>query len=101
VQTPSANLGNIFTACFANGGSTGTGCTLTPEQITLALDTTSAHSFGFIVPNVGVGTHALKVQAQVNTSASGSNGGVAVSNALYGIGSLTVEAVRLVNSFSF
>jgi hypothetical protein len=101
VQTLTANLGNIFTNCFANGGSTGTGCTLTPEQITLALDTTSAHSFNFIMLNVGSGTHTLVVQAQVNTSATGSNGGVAVSNALYGLGSLTVESVRLVNSFMF
>src|SRR5262249_24379634 len=50
IQTLTANLGNIFTDCFANGG---TGCTLTPEQITLALDTTSAHSFNFILLNVG------------------------------------------------
>ena len=28
-------------------------------------------------------------------------GGVAISNALYGLGSLTVESMRLVNSFSF
>jgi hypothetical protein len=101
IQTLSANLGNIFTSCFANGGSTGTGCTLTPEQITLALDTTSAHSFNFIMLNVGTGTHEVKVQAQVNTSATGQNGGVAVANALYGLSSLTVESVRLVNSFSF
>lgn len=101
VQTLSANLGNIFTSCFAMGGTTGTGCTLTPEQITLALDTTSAHSFNFIMLNVGSGTHTLKVQAEVNTSATGSNGGVAVSNALYGLGSVTIETVRLVNSFMF
>ncbi len=98
VQTLSANLGNIFTNCFAMGG---TGCTLTQEQITLALDTTSAHSFNFIMLNVGTGSHTLKVQAQVNTSATGTNGGVAVSNALYGLGSVTIESVRLVNSFMF
>jgi hypothetical protein len=101
IQTLTANLGNIFTDCFANGGSTGTGCTLSPEEITLALDTTSAHSFNFIALNVGSGNHTLKVQAQVNTSATGSNGGVAISNALYGLGSLTIESVRLVNSFLF
>ncbi len=42
IQTLTANLGNIFTDCFAKGGNTGTGCALTQEQITLALDTTSA-----------------------------------------------------------
>jgi len=101
IQTLSANLGNIFTDCFANGGNTGTGCTLTQEQITLALETTSAHSFNFILVNVGTGTHTLLIQAQVNTSATGTNGGVSISNAMFGLGSVTVESVRFVNSFSF
>jgi hypothetical protein len=101
VQTLTANLGNIFTDCFANGGNIGTGCTLTQEQITLALDTTSAHSYNFILLNVGAGTHTLLVQAEVNTNATGSNGGVAISNAMFGLGSVTIESVRLVNSFSF
>jgi hypothetical protein len=34
-------------------------------------------------------------------SATTSGGGVAISNALYGLGSLTIESVRLVNSFTF
>lgn len=101
IQTLTANLGNIFTDCFANGGNTGTGCTLTQEEITLALETTSAHSFNFILVNVGSGTHTLLIQAQVNTEATGSNGGVAISNAMFGLGSVTVESVRFVNSFSF
>ena len=101
IQTLSANLGNIFTDCFANGGNTGTGCTLTQEQITLALETTSAHSYNYILVNVGAGTHTLLIQAQVNTSATGSNGGVSISNAMFGLGSVTVESVRFVNSFSF
>jgi len=101
IQTLSANLGNIFTDCFANGGNTGTGCTLTQEQITLALETSSAHSYNFILVNVGTGTHTLLIQAQVNTSATGTNGGVSISNAMFGLGSVTVESVRFVNSFSF
>lgn len=101
IQTLTANLGNIFTDCFATGGNTGTGCSLTQEQITLALETTSAHSFNFILVNVGTGTHTLLIQAQVNTSATGSNGGVSISNAMFGLGSVTVESVRFVNSFSF
>jgi pantothenate kinase len=74
---------------------------LTQEQITLVLGTTSAQSYGFILPNVGTGTHTVLVQAQVNTGSTSSGGGVAVSNAMLGLGSLTVESVRLVNSFSF
>jgi hypothetical protein len=98
VQTLTANLGYIFTQCIASGL---TGCVLTPEQITLALDTTSAHSFSFILLNVGTGTHLLQLQARASSASSGTNGGVAISDALYGLGSLTVESVRLVNSFSF
>ncbi len=98
IQTLTANLGYIFTDCLATGG---TGCLLTQEQITLALDTTSAHSYNFILVNVGTGTHTLLVQSQVNTNATGSNGGVAISNAMFGLGSVTLESVRLVNSFSF
>ena len=71
---------------------------------TLVLDTTSAHTFNFVLPNVGTGTHLLTVQAQISTDNtsifSNSNGGVSASNALFGLGSLTVDAVRLVNSFT-
>lgn len=98
VQTLTANLGYIFTQCIAQGL---TGCVLTPEQISLALDTTSAHSFNFILLNVGTGMHTIHVQARASSASSGTNGGVAISDALYGLGSLTVESVRLVNSFSF
>ena len=46
----------------------------------------------------------LVVQAQIstdNTSVfSNRNGGVSISNALFGLGSLTIDAVRLVNSFT-
>ncbi len=102
IQTLSANLGYVFTDCFANGGNTGTGCTLTPEQITLVLDTTAAHSFAFILPDVGVGNHTLRIQARSSTSTTGTDPvNVAIANAVYGLGSLTVESVRLVNSFSF
>jgi hypothetical protein len=98
VQILTANLGYILTQCIAQGS---TGCILTPEQITLALDTTSAHSFNFILLNVGTGTHTIQIQARARSASGGVNGGFAVSNAMYGLGSLTVESVRLVNSFAF
>ena len=101
IQSLSANLGYIFTQQCAGSPTT---CTLTPEEITLVLDTSSAHSFNFILPNVGTGTHTLTVQAQISTDNTSvftnSNGGVSASNALFGLGSLTVDAVRLVNSFT-
>src|SRR5258708_32398516 len=95
IQTLSANLGNIFTDCFANGGNTGTGCQLTQEQITLVLDTTSAHSYGFILPNVGTGTHTLLVQAQVNTGSSSSGGVGGPYTALFSVGALMSVAAQL------
>jgi hypothetical protein len=101
VQTLTAKLGNIFTKCFADGGTTSTGCTLAPEEITLVLDTTSAHSYNWILLNVGTGVHTLKVQARRSTSSTEETGGVAIAGALYGLGSATVEAVRLVNKFDF
>ena len=101
IQSLSANLGFIFTQQCVTTPLT---CTLTPEQITLVLDTTSAHSFNFILPNVGTGTHTITVQAQVNTDNtsifSNTNGGVSAANALFGLGSLTIDSVRLVNSFT-
>src|SRR5437667_8982398 len=52
IQSLTANLGFIFTGQCAASPTT---CTLTPEEITLVLDTTSAHSFNFLLPNVGSG----------------------------------------------
>jgi len=67
----------------------------------LALKTTSAHTFNFIFPNVGVGTYTVAIQAAVNSNATLTGLGSAVGAAAYGLGSLTVESVRLVHDFSF
>ena len=66
----------------------------------LILQTTSAHTFNFIFPNVGVGTYNVVVQAAVDAQASATNG-TGIGGAAYGLGSLTVESVRLVHDFSF
>src|SRR5439155_1430363 len=100
IHTLSVSCGgsNTVPTTCANRGSTGTGCTLLPEQVTLILDTTAAHSFSFILPNVGVGGHTLKIQARSSTGTTGTDpGNISIANAVYGLGSLTVEAVRLVN----
>ena len=67
----------------------------------LILQTTSAHSFGFIFPNVGVGTYNVSIETAVNSDATVSGSGAAVGAAAFGLGSLTVESVRLVHDFSF
>jgi hypothetical protein len=81
------------------GGGSGT-CTfdLTTDLI---LKTTSAHTFNFIFPGVGQGTYTVAIQAAVNADAVVSGSGTAVGAAAYGLGSLTVESVRLVHDFSF
>ena len=67
----------------------------------LILKTTSAHTFNFIFPNVGVGTYDVVVKTAVDAFATASSGSGAVGGAAYGLGSLTVESVRLVHDFSF
>jgi hypothetical protein len=81
------------------GDQTGT-CTfdLTTD---LLLKTTSAHTFNFIFPNVGVGMYSVQIQAAVNADAITSGQATGVGAAAYGLGSLTVESVRLVHNFSF
>jgi len=97
VQTLSQELSNC--GVTISGITVGT-CSfdLTTQLI---LQTTSAHSFGFIFPNVGVGTYNVSVEAAVNSDATLTGSGAAVGAAAFGLGSLTVESVRLVHNFSF
>jgi len=81
------------------GTSTGT-CSfdLTTQLI---LQTTSAHTFNFIFPNVGQGTYNVSIQVAVNSDATVGGTATAVGAAAFGLGSVTVESVRLVHNFSF
>jgi hypothetical protein len=95
VQTLTQTLSD----CVVTVG-TSTGSCNFDSTLQLVLDTTSAHTFNFIFPNVGVGTYTISVEAAVNTSATAS-GGTAIAGAAYGLGSMTAESVRLVHDFSF
>lgn len=75
-------------------------CTFT-STIDLLLNTTSAHSFGFIFPSVGQGTYKVQVWAAVGSGAEVIGSGTAVGSAAFGLGSMQVESVRLVHDFSF
>jgi hypothetical protein len=101
VQTLTQSLSD----CVVNvtvSGVAGTGTCDFTSTIQLILQTTSAHSYNFIFPNVGVGTYYLSVQAAADSAAVVNAGtGSAVGGAAYGLGSLTVESVRMVHSFSF
>ncbi len=67
----------------------------------LVLQTTSAHTFNFIFPNVGQGTYNVAIQVAVNSAATVGGTATAVGAAAFGLGSVTVESVRLVHNFSF
>ncbi|MCM2324098.1 MAG: hypothetical protein NDJ90_12630 [Oligoflexia bacterium] len=70
-QTLSATLQGIISECKdANGDGTltmATECTTTPEEISLVLDTTSAHGFLWAMENVGSGVHKVELQVKVGT----------------------------------
>jgi hypothetical protein len=97
VQTLTQSLSD----CVVTVGTTSGSCTFT-STIGLILQTTSAHSFDFIFPNVGVGTYSVEIQMAVNSDAQVVSGsGSAVGAAAFGLGSVTVDVVRLVHDFSF
>jgi len=71
------------------------------STIDLILKTASANTFNFIFPNVGQGTYTLKIYAAVGSGASVVGDGTAVGAAVFGLGSVTAETVRLVHGFDF
>jgi hypothetical protein len=99
VQTLTQSLSD----CVVNiGPIVGAGSCSFTSTIGLILQTTSAHSFNFIFPNVGVGTYTVEIQMAVNSDAQVLSGtGSAVGAAAFGLGSMTVDVVRLVHDFSF
>ena len=94
VQTLNSQLASCLTS------SAGVNCD-SAQFVQLILQTTSAHSFNFIFPNVGQGTYTLEIQAAVNSAATSTGSGSSVGAAAFGLGSVTVDIVRLVHGFSF
>ena len=100
VQTLSQSISECVVTVVV-GGITGSGTCTFDVTTQLILDTTSAHTFNFIFPNVGVGNYVVGIQVAVDSNAVVSGSGTAVGAAAFGLGSLTVESVRLVHNFSF
>lgn len=117
IQQLTATLGQaITTGCLTFTTTLSNTCP--PEVIDLILDTTSAHTFNFILPEVGAGQHTVTIQARldagdicystkgyittcstnqvVNTTLASS-----ISAAVFGLGSVTVIPVQLAPGFSF
>jgi hypothetical protein len=100
VQTLSQTLSD----CVVNvvvGGVPLTGTCAFDLTTQLILQTTSAHTFNFIFPNVGQGTYNVAIQVAVNSDATVGGTATAVGAAAFGLGSVTVESVRLVHNFAF
>jgi len=113
IQQLTAVLGQAITmACIADV------TTCSQELVGLILSTTSAHTFNFILPEVGAGQHTITVQARLdagnicynsngaittcsNTDVVNTTLGSSVSAAVFGLGSLTVTPVQLAPGFSF
>jgi hypothetical protein len=95
-------LTQAISDCIVTIGGVAAGTCDFASTIDLILKTTSAHTFNFIFPNVGVGVYTVEIQAAVNAGASVAGlGGTATGAAAYGLGSVTVESVRLVHGFEF
>jgi hypothetical protein len=97
-QTLSATLQGILNSALSVDPTTGQvtidPTLLTPEQISLVLETTSANSFNFAA-SVGSGLHTIQVQTRIDLGVTYQTGS-AIAQATIGQGSLTVETVRLV-----
>ena len=92
-QTLSANLAGLnCTADLITGVVT---CE-DPEIIDLMLDTTSAHTFAFVAPNLSSGSHKVELQVAACTATS-KQSGMASASVSMGPGTLTVEEVRATN----
>ena len=74
---------------------TETGNITAPEEIGLIIGTLSANSFNFIVDDLDAGMHEVEVSALCVTFA-GSQAGSAKAKAVIGLGSVTIEEVRMV-----
>jgi hypothetical protein len=66
-----------------------------PEEIELFIGTLSAHSFNFIVEDLDPGMHEVKVYVMAISTAI-SEAGSAEARAMVGLGSMTIEEVRMV-----
>lgn len=76
-----------------------TECDLIDQDISLTLVTLNANSFNFIIPDVGSGDHTISINAILLTATSGTAGATAVATGLLGLGSVTVQEVRMIKDF--
>jgi len=102
-QLLTAKFAGILSACTGDRDGDGIpnevpdDCIITAEELSLLLDTTAAHHFNFVLDDIGVGTHNVKVQARISITENASSANArADAKALVGKGSVAVEEIRLV-----
>jgi hypothetical protein len=93
LQTLSATLQGIL-SCPA-GAAVPTGCTTTPEDISVLLNTLTANAFNFVASDLSPGVHVVEVQVLGVVDAKAISG-AAKAQAFAGAGSVTIEAVRMI-----
>ena len=101
-QTLVAEFAGDLTACIDEEGHViidPEGDCIAEETLALILDTMAAHSFNFILPDVGVGENTVTVEAKIAYSVDGiEDTDYPATNACLGNGSVTVESVRMINT---
>ncbi len=101
-QTLTAQLEGAIGACLVTvsnldgsfSTTVNTNC-VTPEMISLILDSSEANAFNFVAVDVGPGNHIISVQAQIETIGSAQTGQYQAIGTV-GKGSMCVESVRLI-----
>jgi hypothetical protein len=91
IQSLSATLQGEISAVDPESGDITIG---DPEVIELFIGTLSAHSFNFIVEDLDPGMHEVKVYVMAISTAI-SQAGSAEARAMVGLGSMTIEEVRM------
>lgn len=72
--------------------------TVDPEELELILETMSANSFNFIASDLESGVHTITVEAMINTGTAYQEGD-AEAMATIGLGSVTIESVRMIQDW--
>lgn len=100
-QELEALLGSVLENCVESNGIPGfqsEECTETEEELRLLLNSTTANTFNFVLPDVSSGMHNVVVEATIALATTDSTKGAPPAKAKAGIGSgsVIVEEVRLV-----
>jgi len=72
-------------------------CVVTDEDIKLVMETTAAHHFNFIMPDLEPGDHTIEVMTTIAGENNATEGSTSKGYAWIGKGALTIQEVQAVN----